>query len=126
MSLLDQLWDDTVAGPRPDSGLGKLRKQSSLGFLSVKSADVNKVSDGGNMRSGGDTPARVTRSITILKPPVVGDQNETPPASPAGSTTPNSPFSRGGSFQFRRRSVLETYEKASGIGFKSPRPPYDI
>ena len=51
------------------------------------------VSDGGNMRSGGDTPARVTRSITILKPPVVGDQNETPPASPAGSTTPNSPFS---------------------------------
>uniref|UniRef100_A0A166I3L4 Flavoprotein pyridine nucleotide cytochrome reductase-like FAD-binding domain-containing protein n=1 Tax=Daucus carota subsp. sativus TaxID=79200 RepID=A0A166I3L4_DAUCS len=93
MSLLDQLWDDTVAGPRPDSGLGKLRKQSSLGFLSVNSADVNKVSDGGNMRSGGDTPARVTRSITILKPPVVGDQSETPPASPAGSTTPNSPFS---------------------------------
>ncbi|MQL77324.1 hypothetical protein Taro_009736 [Colocasia esculenta] len=26
MGLLDKLWDDTVAGPRPDSGLGKLRK----------------------------------------------------------------------------------------------------
>lgn len=50
-------------------------------------------SDGGNMRSAGDNPGRVTRSITILKPPVVGDQSETPPASPAGSTTPNSPFS---------------------------------
>uniref|UniRef100_J3MXS7 Uncharacterized protein n=1 Tax=Oryza brachyantha TaxID=4533 RepID=J3MXS7_ORYBR len=28
MGLLDQLWDDTVAGPRPDSGLGKLRNTS--------------------------------------------------------------------------------------------------
>lgn len=27
MGLLDKLWDDTVAGPRPDSGLGRLRKQ---------------------------------------------------------------------------------------------------
>ncbi|KAL8109332.1 dormancy-associated protein homolog 3-like isoform X1 [Apium graveolens] len=126
MSLLDQLWDDTVAGPRPDSGLGKLRKQPSLGFRSLNSGEANKESDGGNMRSAGDNPGRVTRSITILKPLVVGDQSETPPASPAGSTTPNSPLSRGGSFQFRRRSVLETYEKASGIGFKSPRPPYDI
>ncbi|CAD6245361.1 unnamed protein product [Miscanthus lutarioriparius] len=25
MGLLDQLWDETVAGPRPDSGLGRLR-----------------------------------------------------------------------------------------------------
>uniref|UniRef100_A0A0E0LVI3 Uncharacterized protein n=1 Tax=Oryza punctata TaxID=4537 RepID=A0A0E0LVI3_ORYPU len=28
MGLLDQLWDETVAGPRPDSGLGKLRNSS--------------------------------------------------------------------------------------------------
>jgi hypothetical protein len=27
MGLLDQLWDDTVAGPRPDTGLSRLRKQ---------------------------------------------------------------------------------------------------
>jgi hypothetical protein len=27
MGLLDKLWDDTVAGPRPDTGLGRLRKQ---------------------------------------------------------------------------------------------------
>ncbi|MBA0771200.1 hypothetical protein Gotri_019698 [Gossypium trilobum] len=32
MGLLDQLWDDTVAGPRPDTGLGKLRKQSKFTF----------------------------------------------------------------------------------------------
>uniref|UniRef100_A0A452XHB3 Uncharacterized protein n=1 Tax=Aegilops tauschii subsp. strangulata TaxID=200361 RepID=A0A452XHB3_AEGTS len=29
MGLLDQLWDDTVAGPRPDHGFSKLRKYSS-------------------------------------------------------------------------------------------------
>ena len=26
MGLLDKLWDDTVAGPQPDTGLGRLRK----------------------------------------------------------------------------------------------------
>lgn len=26
MVLLDKLWDDVVAGPSPDRGLGKLRK----------------------------------------------------------------------------------------------------
>lgn len=30
MSLLDHLWDDTVAGPTPESGLGKLRKHSTF------------------------------------------------------------------------------------------------
>ena len=30
MGLLEQLWDDTVAGPRPESGLGKLRKHSTF------------------------------------------------------------------------------------------------
>lgn len=30
MGLLDKLWDDTLAGPRPESGLGRLRKHSSF------------------------------------------------------------------------------------------------
>ncbi|XP_050224768.1 dormancy-associated protein homolog 3 isoform X1 [Mercurialis annua] len=92
MSLLDQLWDDTVAGPRPDSGLGKLRKQSTFNMRSTS----GKESDGRNVRSLGDDSAeevtKVTRSIMIVKPP--GYQNgSTPPVSPAGSTTPVSPFS---------------------------------
>lgn len=29
MVLLDKLWDDIVAGPQPDRGLGKLRKLST-------------------------------------------------------------------------------------------------
>ncbi|ESQ30009.1 hypothetical protein EUTSA_v10011865mg [Eutrema salsugineum] len=30
MGFLHKLWDDTVAGPAPESGLGKLRKHDSL------------------------------------------------------------------------------------------------
>lgn len=32
MGLLDHLWDDTVAGPRPENGLGKLRKHHTFSF----------------------------------------------------------------------------------------------
>ncbi|EXC04306.1 hypothetical protein L484_001569 [Morus notabilis] len=75
MGLLDQLWDDTVAGPRPENGLGKLRKYSSFSFR----PNSGKGSDGGNgnvsVRSYGEEPpeeaVRVTRSIMIVKPPGV-------------------------------------------------------
>lgn len=30
MGLLDALWDDTVAGPQPENGLGKLRKHKTF------------------------------------------------------------------------------------------------
>ncbi|KAJ0079539.1 hypothetical protein Patl1_22362 [Pistacia atlantica] len=91
MSLLDQLWDDTLAGPRPESGLGKLRKHSTFSFR----PNSGKESNGGNVRSDVDESpleaAKVTRSIMIVKPP--GYQNGSPPVSPAGSTPPVSPFS---------------------------------
>lgn len=35
MVLLEKLWDDVVAGPQPDRGLGKLRKLTTKP-LSVK------------------------------------------------------------------------------------------
>ncbi|XP_015570608.1 dormancy-associated protein homolog 3 isoform X2 [Ricinus communis] len=91
MGLLDQLWDDTVAGPPPDNGLGKLRKHSTFNFRST----TGKESDGQNGRSLGDDASeevtKVTRSIMIVKPP--GYQFGSPPVSPAGSTPPVSPFS---------------------------------
>lgn len=30
MGLLEKLWDDTIAGPQPDSDLGRLRKFDTL------------------------------------------------------------------------------------------------
>ncbi|KAK7277963.1 hypothetical protein RJT34_22984 [Clitoria ternatea] len=93
MGLLDHLWDDTVAGPRPENGLGKLRKHHTFAFRS----NSGKESETGNVKSyGEDSPedaVRVTRSIMIVKPPGYQSQNGSAPASPAGSTPPVSPFS---------------------------------
>ncbi|KAL3814508.1 hypothetical protein ACJIZ3_015776 [Penstemon smallii] len=132
MGLLDQLWDDTVAGPRPDSGLGRLRKYSSFSFRS-SSGNESEVVNG--RRSLGEESAddqdatRVTRSITIVKQPgAQANQKDSPPVSPAGSTPPASPFAGGGreAFRFRRRSTSFAYEKASGVGPRSPPPLYDL
>ncbi|XP_016673720.1 dormancy-associated protein homolog 3-like isoform X2 [Gossypium arboreum] len=92
MGLLDQLWDDTVAGPRPDNGLGKLRKHSTFTFRSNSS----KETDGGSVRSYNDeTPeetTKVTRTIMIVKSPRY--QSGSPPVSPAESTPPEEAESR--------------------------------
>ncbi|WJX13272.1 hypothetical protein P8452_03676 [Trifolium repens] len=94
MSLLDHLWDDTVAGPRPENGLGKLRKHPTFPSPSISDKETGAA---GNVRSyGGDSPEdamKVTRSIMILRPNGYQSQSESAPASPAGSTPPLSPFS---------------------------------
>ncbi|CAN1219791.1 Dormancy-associated protein homolog 3, partial [Linum perenne] len=94
MSLLDQLWDDTVAGPRPDTGLGKLRKHRTFSFRSTAgNGSVKSYGGGGDEASAAvsEESTRVTRSIMIVRPP--GYQSGSPPVSPAGSTPPVSPFS---------------------------------
>ncbi|KAG4997467.1 hypothetical protein AAZX31_10G142000 [Glycine max] len=127
MGLLDHLWDDTVAGPRPENGLGKLRKHHTFAFRSAS----GKESDSGSVKSyGEDLPedaVRVTRSIMIVKPP---GGNQSPsgsaPASPAGSTPPVSPFSGAReSFRFRRRSTSDAYEK-TGQNRPSSSSPFDV
>ncbi|THU43864.1 hypothetical protein C4D60_Mb02t01300 [Musa balbisiana] len=106
MGLLDQLWDDTVAGPRPETGLGRLRKHSSFALRSnsttkvdgcggVEGAAAIRVGESRGSEGGGvEVDVRVTRSIMIKRPagcPSPG--SATPPSSPACSTPPVSPFS---------------------------------
>ncbi|XP_061363299.1 dormancy-associated protein homolog 3-like isoform X3 [Gastrolobium bilobum] len=127
MGLLDHLWDDTVAGPQPENGLGKLRKRHTFAFGSSS----GKEPDAGSVRSNGqDLPedaVKVTRSIMIVKPPGYQSQSGSAPASPAGSTPPVSPFSgpRSESFRFRRRSTSDAYEK-TGQKRSSPSSPFDV
>ncbi|XP_078160251.1 dormancy/auxin associated family protein [Carex rostrata] len=130
MGLLDKLWDDTVAGPRPDTGLSRLRKYSSLntrpGPLTIK----EDVMDSGMGKPEGEEAPRVTRSIMIKKPagcpsPANSPRgNGTPPQSPAGSTPPLSPF-YGGSGRFRRKSLSDAYERAS-TSVPKPDPPFEV
>ncbi|KAG9443821.1 hypothetical protein H6P81_015161 [Aristolochia fimbriata] len=124
MGLLDKLWDDTVAGPQPDTGLSKLRKYSSFSPRSSSGKEL----DAGNGRPFGEDfseeAVKVTRSIMIMKPPGFSS----PPVSPAGSTPPVSPFSGGSrnSNRFRRKSSSDAYERAAETGPRSPPPPYDV
>jgi hypothetical protein len=98
MGLLDQLWDETVAGPRPDSGLGRLRKYSSFSPSSSSSLAPSATAAAAAV----DAPApAVTRSITITRPPSLSvDQSprgesysSSVPSSPASA--PDSPFATG-------------------------------
>nr|VDC89764.1 unnamed protein product [Brassica rapa] len=143
MGLLDHLWDDTVAGPLPENGLGKLRKHHTFSFRPSSANDQSEV------RSyGGDSPeeaVKVTRSIMIIKPP--GYQSGSAPVSPASSTTPVSPSPFSGEFltftplcfhfantggkkpfRFRRRSASDVFDKAAGSenGPRNSPPTYGV
>ncbi|KAI3933863.1 hypothetical protein MKX01_028189 [Papaver californicum] len=77
MGLVENLWDDILAGPKPEKGLKKLRRYSS-----------------GPLPSSQDIP--ISRSITIFKSNCrvsSADSSSSSPSSPAGSSTPGSPLS---------------------------------
>lgn len=87
MGLLDQLWDETVAGPRPDSGLGRLRKYSSFSPSSSSSFPAPAPA----AAAAAPAPA-VTRSITIARPPSLS-VDASPRAESYSSSVPSSPAS---------------------------------
>ncbi|XP_038878372.1 dormancy-associated protein homolog 3-like isoform X2 [Benincasa hispida] len=125
MGLLDQLWDDTLAGPTPDSGLGKLRKHPTFASRSASPKESNgKSYEEGTTSS--EEAVRVSRRIMIVKPP--GYQYGSPPVSPAASSTPpTSPFSGRESFRFRRRSTSDAYGKTTNeVGPRTPTSPFDM
>ncbi|CAL9134496.1 unnamed protein product [Musa acuminata var. zebrina] len=141
MGLLDKLWDDTLAGPRPESGLGRLRKYSSFAFRPSSSspltpADKDEAATGGLGRPYGDEGSaeaaaapRVTRSIMIKRPAGwASPGGGTPPSSPAGSTPPVSPFS--GANRFRRKSMSDAQaRKADAVAVESTSsscPPFEL
>ncbi|KAJ8509707.1 hypothetical protein OPV22_000141 [Ensete ventricosum] len=139
MGLLDKLWDDTVAGPRPESGLGRLRKYSSFAFRPsssssspVTAAAKDDAATGGSGRPYGEGSSeeeeaaapRVTRSIMIKRPAGWAS----PPSSPAGSTPPVSPFS--GANLFRRKSMSDAQaRRAEAVAVEATsasRPPLEV
>jgi hypothetical protein len=80
MGFLHKLWDETLAGPAPDNGLGKLRKYDSFSGRSLV-ADDSMI---------------ITRSITILKRSSSSNYRSLSGDSvPASSTVPGTPLSPG-------------------------------
>lgn len=115
MGLLDQLWDDTLAGPRPslwddtlagpcpENGLGKLRKTGSTisamaPYSSPEAAEaLSRLTEhraNAEFQPSNDEKKQVTHSITIIKPPGYSRSlSLDSPLSPAGSSPPMSPSS---------------------------------
>ncbi|KAL5713101.1 hypothetical protein ACHQM5_015209 [Ranunculus cassubicifolius] len=131
MGLLDQLWDDTVAGPLPENGLGKLRKYPTFSFRQNSNKEMDVGAGKSYSEDSTSEATNVTRRIMIIKPPAVS--TDSPPVSPAGSTPPVSPFSSGSwgargepNNRFRRRSTSDVQAKRVGAGPRSPTSPYDV
>ncbi|CAN4098558.1 unnamed protein product [Withania somnifera] len=101
MGFLQKLWDETLAGPAPESGLEKLRKYNSFAGWSSSSAPPSPTKFGYHNHGGRATDdlIPVSRSITILRSNSITGRcgNTTPdsvsaPSSPAFSSPSNSPF----------------------------------
>ncbi|XP_066352634.1 dormancy-associated protein homolog 3-like [Miscanthus floridulus] len=134
MGLLDQLWDETVAGPRPDSGLGRLRKYSfSPSSSSSSSSSFRAPAPAAAADASAPEPAApaVTRSITIARPPSLSvdaslraeSYSSSVPSSPA--STPDSPFATAttpkadGWRRFRRKTKVSDGPEPA-VGPRSP------
>jgi len=101
--LLDKLWDDTVAGPRPENGLGKLRKTGSTisamatPFAPGAEEALRKLTEhraNAEFQRSNDEKSQVTQSIIIIKSPsYYRSLSLDTPLSPAASSPPISPSS---------------------------------
>ncbi|CAI9114474.1 OLC1v1015203C2 [Oldenlandia corymbosa var. corymbosa] len=134
MGFLHKLWDETLAGPTPESGLGKLRKYNSFSGSRSSSSPVPE-------GARDDALVPISRSITVLRrgtPPTVdvnlaGDSTGSVPSSPStASATPTSPFSpgapgHGGPFKEQTRRKINPASGPNHNGEpRSPTPPdYD-
>ncbi|XP_060189211.1 dormancy-associated protein homolog 4-like [Lycium barbarum] len=128
MGFLHKLWDETLAGPAPDSGLGKLRKYNSFAGRAT-STPPSPTKVGRHHHGGGadiDDLIPVSRSITILRSNSTSAArcgNVTPdsgsvPSSPATSSASNSPFAPSSP----RRNFKK---KPKGKANTEPSPNYD-
>ncbi len=66
MVLLEKLWDDVVAGPQPDRGLGRLRKITTTKPLNIKDEGSNKYLRTMSMPATPTTPVTPTTPTTPL------------------------------------------------------------
>ncbi|KAL3723499.1 hypothetical protein ACJRO7_035648 [Eucalyptus globulus] len=122
MGFLHKLWDETLAGPTPDSGLGGLRKYDS--FPSSRSSAARRSApppSAAGALSHPDLPA-VTRSITIVRTtPALRSISGDPGSGPSTPSTPSTPGTPDGKLKkFTRRKP-----PSDGSDGAQPRGPTD-
>ncbi|KAJ6706209.1 DORMANCY-ASSOCIATED PROTEIN 1 [Salix purpurea] len=113
MGFLHKLWNETLAGPMPDSGLGELRKYDSFSARSSPPADAAAAIIAAKEMN-------ITRSITIVRTNCskylrsISVDPCSAPESPSTPSTPTTPLTAGtgtprGDFS-RRKSSAEALE----------------
>ncbi|XP_059660295.1 dormancy-associated protein 1-like [Cornus florida] len=102
MVLLDKLWDDVLAGPHPERGLGKLRKLTT-GKLNIK--------------DGEGEGSRFQRSLSMPGNPGTPETPMTP-TTPSPTTAPKDNVWRS---VFNPGSNLATKDIGAGV-FDKPTP----
>ncbi|CAL1376313.1 unnamed protein product [Linum trigynum] len=137
MGFLHKLWDETLAGPTPEAGLGKLRKYDS--FSSSSSSHIAPPLPG--IRIGRAPPLVVTRSITMARgnrfaynnssgvedsPLASPNTNESPLSSstPSSPSTPESPGGGGGgryNHHFHSKRMARRKPSSPSSFFGEPR-----
>ncbi|KAK7275535.1 hypothetical protein RIF29_16654 [Crotalaria pallida] len=112
MGFLHKLWDETLAGPAPETGLGKLRKYNSS-FLTAAATTKSAVV------TVEDVP--ISRSITIIRTHS-NNFRSTKTSDPASSSSvpcsprsPSTPETPGGDFK-----KLTRRKSADSSAFRSP------
>ncbi|KAI5063910.1 hypothetical protein GOP47_0020580 [Adiantum capillus-veneris] len=101
MGLLDKLWDDVVAGPQPERGLGRLRGKPRVSEeLNAGPEELKRLTDrrrSGDFATEQEEARRVSQSIAIAKPPplLIDSLDSEPgstPSTPGAVRTPSSSF----------------------------------
>ncbi|KAL3522301.1 hypothetical protein ACH5RR_015135 [Cinchona calisaya] len=110
MVLIDKLWDDVIAGPQPERGLGKLRK--------LATRPLNIKTDG--LGEGSSSGSKYQRSLSMPASPGT-------PATPATPTTPSPTAAAAARKENVWRSVFHPGSNIAtkGIGadlFDKPQP----
>ncbi|XP_021720414.1 dormancy-associated protein homolog 4-like isoform X1 [Chenopodium quinoa] len=127
MGFLDRLWDETLAGPAPDKGLGKLRKYKSLS--AARSPDHPIVTNttryqDHDRRDDHDQTVPVSRSITILRTKSLTVEPGFAASSPSSTSSgPSSPFSPAGKSPDMKRRMMRkkpTFEPSEHAEPTSP------
>ncbi|KAJ7963332.1 putative Dormancy/auxin associated family protein [Quillaja saponaria] len=109
MDFLRKLWDETFAGPTPDTGLGKLRKCISLS--AVRSDPPPADHEVTIIRSIMITKTRYSSFKNILSDPISGPDSPSSSIAPTSPLTPGTPIRNFKKFT-RRKSSAEEFGRA--------------
>ncbi|KAK9734422.1 hypothetical protein RND81_04G138700 [Saponaria officinalis] len=117
MGFLDKLWDETLAGPAPEKGLGRFRKYNSLSAVRSPNHPMVNAASRYDDHRGDDQTVQVSRCIKILRPKNLsvepGSGSSTPSSGPSSPFSPESTRDPDVKRFSRKKQTLDSMDHAS-------------